>query len=95
MSRSKPIHPGEVLELVYMKAADPPLRLDEFAGTLRMSRKKLRAFLKGQGRVTLSLASRLSAACHTTMKYWIGLQALYDRSIAAEAKLRDAGRDAA
>lgn len=74
----KPIHPGEVLGEVYMKAIHPPIALADLANSLDISVRELNGFIEGKQPVTMPLAVRLAIRFRTTTRFWIGLQHQYN-----------------
>ncbi len=74
-----PIHPGEVLSEVYMKSVQPPFTVHDLAKSIDVPPKELANFLAGHRSVTMPLAARLAMTFRTTIAYWLGLQALYNR----------------
>ncbi|MBX3326740.1 MAG: HigA family addiction module antitoxin [Nitrospira sp.] len=80
----KPVHPGDVLNEVYMKSFDPPLTVSDVAHSIDVPAQELTRFLVGKRPITRTLATRLALRFRTTTTYWIGLQASYDRSQAAK-----------
>lgn len=84
----KPIHPGEVLAEVYMKASEPQVAVDDLAESIGVSTEELTALLAGKQFVTMSLAVRLAIRFRTTTRYWLGLQDLYDRQSHASRYFR-------
>ncbi len=75
----EPIHPGEVLDVVYMRPVQPPLTVEDVAGSINVSSKELANFIAGKRPVTMPLATRLAMRFRTTTGYWLGLQDLYNR----------------
>jgi antitoxin HigA-1 len=75
----KPIHPGEVLGEVYVKSFQPPLTTSDLADSISVSSQELTNFIAGKRPVTMALAARLAMRFRTTIAYWLGLQALYDK----------------
>lgn len=71
-----PMHPGEVLEELYL---DP---LDISAGALSrilgVPRTRIERVIKGKTRVTPDTACRLAKALGTTPTYWMNMQTSYD-----------------
>lgn len=75
----EPIHPGEVLDEVYMKPVQPPLTVQDVADSIDVSSKELANFIAGKRPVTMPLAARLAMKFRTTTGYWLGLQNLYNQ----------------
>lgn len=82
------IHPGEVLDEVYMRPVQPPLTVRDLADSINVSSKELANFIAGKRPVTLPLAARLAMRFRTTTGYWLGLQDLYDRQSQTSNGLR-------
>lgn len=80
------IHPGEVLDEVYMKPVQ--ITVHDLAESINVSSKELANFLAGKRPVTLPLAARLAMRFRTTTGYWLGLQDLYDRQSQTSNGLR-------
>jgi addiction module HigA family antidote len=78
-STQQSIHPGEVLNEVYMKPLQPPLTVHDVADSISVSSKELASFIAGKRPVTMPLAARLAMRFRTTTGYWLGLQDLYNR----------------
>lgn len=76
MRKRKPVHPGVVIEEHYIK----PLGISKsgLADASGISRNTLYRILKGESRVTASMAVRLSRALKTTPELWLNLQQKYD-----------------
>lgn len=83
----KPIHPGEVLDEVYMKSLEPRLTVNDLADSIDVPLRELTRFIAGKRPVTMPLATRLAMRFRTTIGYWLGLQSSYDRSQASSLLL--------
>jgi addiction module HigA family antidote len=84
----KPIHPGEVLDEVYIKPVQPPITIHDLADSINVSSKELANFIGGKRPVTLPLAARLAMRFRTTTGYWLGLQDLYNQQSQTSTSLR-------
>jgi addiction module HigA family antidote len=80
------IHPGEVLDEVYMKPVQ--ITVHDLADSINVSSKELANFIAGKRPVTLPLAARLAMRFRTTTGYWLGLQDLYNRQSQTSNGLR-------
>ena len=76
MRQRKPIHPGVIIEEHYIKPLE--INKSDLADTAGISRNTLYRILKGESRVTASMAVRLSKALKTTPELWLNLQQKYD-----------------
>ena len=76
MRKRKPVHPGVVIEEHYIKPLD--INKSDLADTAGISRNTLYKILKGESRITASMAVRLSKALKTTPELWLNLQQKYD-----------------
>lgn len=84
----KPIHPGEVLDEVYLKSVQPAVTVSDLADSINVSSQELTNFIAGKCPVTMALAARLAMRFRTTTVYWLGLQALYDKRSQTATSLR-------
>lgn len=71
-----PIHPGEILELEFMK----PLRLSQnaLARALDVPPRRINEIVRGRRAVTADTAIRLSRFFGTTAQFWLNLQSRYE-----------------
>lgn len=84
----RPIHPGEVLDEVYMKPIQPSITVHDLAVSINVSSKELTNFITGKRPVTMPLAARLAMRFRTTTGYWLRLQNVYDKRLQAARFLR-------
>ncbi len=82
-SSEKLIHPGEVLEEVYMEPFHPPITVADLAESLDLSTQELTTFIRGKRPVTTPLAMRLAVRFRTTADFWLGLQDQYTKRLRA------------
>lgn len=78
-----PLHPGEVLR----EWLPEGMTVATAAQTLQVSRSTLSMVLNGNGRITASLALRLSAWLTTTPDVWLGMQTQFDLWQARQAPM--------
>lgn len=78
-----PPHPGEVLR----ECLPEGMTVATAAQTLQVSRSTLSMLLNGNGRITASLALRLSAWLATTPDVWLGMQTQFDLWQARQAPM--------
>ena len=71
-----PVHPGEILREMYLKAMR--VSITEAAEALGVSRKHVSAIVNGRAPVTPDMAMRLAAVFATEAQFWVNLQAQYD-----------------
>src|SRR5262245_7690699 len=86
---TKPIHPGEVLLEVYMKASNPELTVEALAQTLRVPRQYVTGLINGHRAITPSMDLRLGVICRTTQQYWLDLQRIYDDQTGKKGSTRE------
>ncbi|NWF73895.1 MAG: HigA family addiction module antidote protein [Nitrospirae bacterium] len=79
--RTTPIHPGEVLLEVYMKASEPPFSVAGLSLCTRVPWRHIRDLIHGNRMITRPIAARLGEIRHTTPDYWMGLQKTYDTQV--------------
>lgn len=72
-------HPGEILEELYLQ----PLGItnSQLAASLHISEPSVKNLLKGDLKITNTLASRLSKVFNTSKELWINLQNYYDHRV--------------
>ncbi len=75
----KPIHPGEVLDEVYIKSLLPAVTVHDLAQSIDIPYKELTNFIAGKRPVTEGLAAKLAMKFRTTSGYWLDLQDLYNK----------------
>lgn len=76
-----PMHPGEVLEELYLDPLE--MGVIAFAQRLGAPRTRIERLIKGTTGVTPDTALRLGRAFNTTPDYWVNLQMNYDMALAA------------
>lgn len=62
-----------------MKSFQPPLTTSDLADSINVTSQELTIFIAGKRPVTMALAAKLAMRFRTTIAYWLGLQALYDK----------------
>ncbi len=85
MEMYNPPHPGEFILEVYLLPKKISGR--QCAQMLGVAPSTLQRILNGRGRITTSMAQRLSQGLGRTPESWLAMQAMYDRW---QAKLRSA-----
>ncbi len=75
-NKSKPIHPGEVLEQEFLK----PLKVTQYrlAKSISVPARRINEIVHGKRAISADTALRLSLFFGLSEKYWINLQAWYD-----------------
>ena len=81
----EPMHPGEVLNVLYLDPLD--MGAIALARRLGVPRTRIERLLKGVTSVTPDTAMRLARFFSTTPAYWMNMQANYD--MAAASKMID------
>ena len=78
-----PLHPGEVLEELYLE----PLGMSpiELARRLHVPRTRIERLVKGNTAVTVDTALRLSRFFGNSPEFWMNLQRSYDLTRARES----------
>ena len=71
-----PMHPGEVLEELYLKPLE--LSAGALAKKLGVPRTRIERVVKGRTSITPDTAFRLARAFKTTPHYWMNMQMSYD-----------------
>lgn len=71
-----PMHPGEVLEELYLKPLE--LSAGALAKKLGVPRTRIERVVKGRTSITPDTAFRLARAFNTTPHYWMNMQMSYD-----------------
>ena len=71
-----PMHPGEVLEELYLKPLE--LSAGALATKLGVPRTRIERVVKGRTSITPDTAFRLARAFNTTPHYWMIMQTSYD-----------------
>lgn len=71
-----PMHPGEILNELYIK--ENGLSISKTAANIGISRQSLSELVNGKNGITAQTALRLSKAFNTSARYWMNLQAVYD-----------------
>lgn len=79
-----PPHPGEILADTVLGAGG--LSVSEFARKLGVSRVALSRVVNGRAAISADMALRLAAALGGSAESWLGMQASYDLSRAAQKK---------
>lgn len=71
-----PMHPGEVLDELYLKPFD--LSAGAVAKKLGVPRTRIERVVKGQTSISPDTAYRLAKAFKATPHYWMNMQMSYD-----------------
>ncbi len=77
-----PMHPGEVLQELYLVPLD--MGAIALARRLGVPRTRIERLVKGATGMTPDTALRLARAFNTTLAYWMNMQTNYDMAIASE-----------
>jgi addiction module HigA family antidote len=77
-----PVHPGEVLQELYM--ASLGLSAGGLAKRLDVPRTRIERLVKGETALSADTAIRLSAYFTNTAEFWLNLQRAYDLAEAAK-----------
>lgn len=82
MEKLKPMHPGEVIKLLYLE----PLAISagELARRLMVPRTRIERIVKTQTSITPDTALRLARHFDTTPEYWMNMQNGFDLRRAEE-----------
>ena len=78
-----PMHPGEVLQQLYLEPLD--MSAIALARRLGVPRTRIERLLKGTTRMTPDTALRLARAFGTTPAYWMNMQTNFDMAAAEKA----------
>lgn len=87
MIRSKPVHPGEVLNRDVIPASG--LSKTAFAARLGMSREALHNVLEGKSGISTLLALKLARMLGTTPELWLNMQMACDLAAARKTRAAD------
>jgi addiction module HigA family antidote len=74
-----PIHPGEILDLEFLKPMG--LSQNKLALALGVSPRRINEIVLGKRRITANTALRLAKYFNMTPQYWLGLQMDYDLDV--------------
>jgi addiction module HigA family antidote len=77
-----PVHPGEILQTLYLDALD--LSQNALARAIKVPPRRINEIVNGKRRITADTALRLARYFRVTPRYWIGLQADYDLDLARD-----------
>ena len=80
LKNSKPIHPGKVLEIVYM--AEMNLNQSELARKIGCSPRKINEIVNGKRGISSEFAIELERVLNTSAEMWVRMQADYDLQVA-------------
>jgi addiction module HigA family antidote len=72
----KPLHPGQVLNEIYMKEMD--LNQSQLAGKCDCSPRKINEIVNGKRSISPQFAIQLEKVLGTTAEMWVRMQAEYD-----------------
>lgn len=78
----KPLHPGTVLQEIYMKELN--LNQTQLAKLCDCSPRKINEIVNGKRSISPEFAIDLEIAIGTSAEMWVRMQAEYDLSIARE-----------
>lgn len=78
----KPLHPGVVLQEIYMKEMN--INQSELAELIGCLPKRINEVVNGKRGISAQLALELEAVIGTSAEMWVRMQAEYDLSIARE-----------
>lgn len=73
-----PFHPGEILLEEFLKPANTTRKA--FAKKIGRSRARLNELISGRRKITAEMALDLAEVLGTSAKFWVNLQATYDRA---------------
>ncbi len=76
-----PMHPGEVLDELYLKPLD--MSAGALAKELGVPRTRIERIVKGQTSMTPDTAFRLARIFRTSPLYWMNMQTSYDLAMAS------------
>lgn len=76
IKNSKPLHPGQVLDEVYMKEMD--LNQSQLATKCKCSPRKINEIVNGKRAISPEFAIVLEKVLGTTAEMWVRMQADYD-----------------
>jgi len=80
-----PMHPGEVLYLLYMEPSD--ITVTELAKKLNVSASSISRLVSGKSELSYEMAIRLSKVFSRTPEGWMNLQVAYGLNKAREAEV--------
>jgi len=76
MKMKNPIHPGEILKVMYLEPLE--LTVTAAAKALGVTRKSLSELINGRAGISTVMALRLSKALDTSPEYWLNMQQNFD-----------------
>ena len=76
-----PMHPGEVLDELYLKPLE--MSAGALAKELGVPRTRIERIVKGQTSMTPDTAFRLAKVFRTSPLYWMNMQTSYDLAMAS------------
>lgn len=74
--RFDPLHPGEVLDELYLKPLD--MSAGKLAKRIGVPRTRIERLVKGTTAITPDTALRLGKVFRTTPEFWMNMQTSYD-----------------
>lgn len=82
MAKIVPVHPGEVLQGLYLE----PTRTDatHLAQRLDVDASRIAELIGGRGRIDADIAHRLARHYRTNPRYWLNMQDIYDLYVAEQ-----------
>ena len=87
MEKLANVHPGEVLQLEFLK----PLEISAYrlSKDLKIPQTRISEIIKGNRRITADTALRLSKYFGNSAKFWLGLQDDYDIEVEKDEKKQE------
>ena len=83
LKKIKPLHPGEVLNLEFLKPMG--LSQNKLALALHVPARRINEIVLGKRGITADTALRLSRYFNISPQFWLGLQMDYELDIAEDA----------
>ena len=80
MSIMLPLHPGEILDIEFLKPMG--LSQNRLAISIRVPARRINEIVLGKRRITADTALRLAKYFNMSPQFWLGLQMDYDLDIA-------------
>ncbi len=83
IKNTNPLHPGEVLNEVYMK--EMSLNQSQLAELCKCNPRKINEIVNGKRGISPQFAIELEAAIGTSAEMWVKMQAEYDLWVARQS----------
>ncbi|OHC29191.1 MAG: addiction module antidote protein, HigA family [Pseudomonadales bacterium RIFCSPLOWO2_12_59_9] len=80
---SAPVHPGEILQLEFLKALG--ITPVELASALKVSPAAVRGLVGRRRKISADMALRLGRYFNTSARFWMNLQAEYSLAVSFAA----------